>query len=174
MILAIPPYPAEALRKESRVLSEQDFGPEFDQFVEDMIETMYDSQGVGLAAPQVGRNIRMFVFDISPERDQPQVAINPQLKISGPIEIMEEGCLSLPELRGKVKRPAQVQMQALDQHGNSYLIEAEHLAARVMQHENDHLDGILFCDRLSAAKRLMLRRYMKNLERNALQASGDS
>ncbi len=174
MILPVPPYPAEALRKKSRELTEQDFGPEFAQFVADMIETMYDHDGVGLAAPQVGQNIRMFVFDISPERDQPRVAINPQLKISGPSEIMEEGCLSLPELRGKVKRPAQVQMQALDEHGSSYLIEGEHLAARVMQHENDHLDGILFCDRFSAAKRLMLRRYLKNLERNALQSSGDA
>jgi len=164
----IPPYPAEALRKESRDLAPEDFGPELVELVEEMVQTMYESEGVGLAAPQIGRNLRLFVYDVSPERNDPHAVVNPRIVERGGSDSMEEGCLSVPGLRGKVKRAMKVVVEGQDLGGEPIRLEAEGLAARVFQHEIDHLDGVLFCDRLSAAKRLLVRRHLKRMEDEAL------
>jgi peptide deformylase len=165
----VPPYPAEALRVESCEVPAEEFGEELVKLVEDMIETMYESEGVGLAAPQVGRNIRLFVYDISPERNDPHAVVNPRIVENSGTDAMEEGCLSVPGLRGKVRRAECVVVEGQDLSGEGIRLEAKGLAARVFQHEIDHLDGVLFCDRLSAAKRLLVRRHLKRMEDEALQ-----
>ncbi len=169
MSMTIPPYPADALRKESREVTPEEFGPELVALVEDMVETMYESEGVGLAAPQIGKNLRLFVYDISPDRNDPHAVLNPRIVEKGGADSMEEGCLSVPGLRGKVKRAMTVAIEGQDVNGEPIRLEGEGLAARVFQHEIDHLDGVLFCDRLSAAKRLFVRRHLKRMEEEALQ-----
>jgi peptide deformylase len=167
MKLEIPPYPAKELREKSRELGPDEFGPELQKLVEDMIETMYAADGVGLAAPQIGRNIRVIVFDVSPERNEPHALVNPRIVESSGTQASEEGCLSVPELRGKVRRADKVVVEGLSVEGKPVQLTAEGLAAKMFQHECDHLDGVLFCDRLSAAKRLLVRRQLKKLEAKA-------
>jgi peptide deformylase len=166
--MPVPPYPAEALRTPSRELTPEEFGPELEALVAEMVETMYETEGVGLAAPQVGRNLRLFVYDVSPERNDPHAVVNPRIVEKSGADIMEEGCLSVPGLRGKVRRALRVTLEGQDLEGQPLRLEAEGLAARVFQHETDHLDGVLFCDRLSAAKRLLVRRHLKRMEDEAL------
>ncbi len=164
----VPPYPADALRTESREVRPEEFDEELVKFVEDMVETMYESEGVGLAAPQVGRNIRLFVYDISPERNDPHAVVNPRIVENSGTDTMEEGCLSVPGLRGKVRRAECVVVEGQDVNGEPISLEAKGLPARVFQHEIDHLDGVLFCDRLSAAKRLLVHRHLRKMEKEAL------
>jgi len=164
MILPIPAYPAKALRARSRELGDGEFGPELEKLVADMIETMYAAEGVGLAAPQVGRNVRVIVYDLSPERKEPHALVNPRIVESEGAQTTEEGCLSVPELRGKVRRPLRVVVEGRSVQNQPVKLEAAGLAAKMFQHELDHLDGLLFCDRLSTAKRLVVRRHLKKLE----------
>lgn len=125
--------------------------------IDDMLQTMYDAEGVGLAAPQVGIGRRVIVVDVH-EPDAPVLAlINPRLiESSTDTDRGEEGCLSIPGLRDIVERPAHVIVEALDPAGEAVRIEADGLLARALQHEIDHLDGILFLDRVSPIKRSML------------------
>lgn len=167
MKLDIPPYPAPALREKSREVAPGEFGPEIEELVADMTETMYAAGGIGLAAPQVGRNLRVIVYDVSEKRDAPGALVNPRIVESGGAFVMEEGCLSVPELRGKVRRAERVVVEGLSLKGEPVRIEARGLAAKMFQHEVDHLDGVLFCDRLSAAKRLFARRHLRKLEEEA-------
>jgi peptide deformylase len=169
MTLPVPPYPAEALRAECREVAPEEFGPELKKLVAEMIETMYEREGVGLAAPQVGRNIRVIVYDVSAERNDPGSLVNPRIVEKTGGEVSEEGCLSVPGLRGKVRRATKVVVEGQDLEGRPVSLEAECLAARMFQHECDHLDGVLFCDRLSAAKRLLVRRHLRKLENEALE-----
>ena len=130
--------------------------PEIRDLIEAMFATMYEEEGVGLAAPQVGRSLRLFVVDVESEEEGgervKQVFVNPViLERSGEI-VGEEGCLSIPGLRADVKRAAQVVVEATDADGNPFRLEAEGLLARALQHEQDHLDGILFLDRLGPIK----------------------
>ena len=124
----------------------------------DMIETMYRQEGLGLAAPQVGVSLRMFVYDnvAVPYGTDPQVIINPEIvEMEGKVR-GEEGCLSIPELKDQVERAERVTIEGLDLDGNEIEIEAEGLAARIFQHESDHLDGVLFIDRVGPMKRNLL------------------
>jgi peptide deformylase len=121
------------------------------RLADDMYETMYAAKGIGLAAPQVGVAERLFVTDVDGARF---VMINPEIvRVEGLIEAGEEGCLSIPEIMGDVRRPANVVMSALDLEGESITVEAGGMLARCFQHELDHLDGRLFIDRLSFLKR---------------------
>jgi peptide deformylase len=123
------------------------------QFIEDLFETMDAAHGVGLAANQVGVAQRVAVIDA----DGTRIAmVNPRVVESSGRATKEEGCLSIPDIYADVTRPAQVTLEALDQHGAPYRLEAEGLLARAIQHEIDHLDGILFLDHLGAMKRTML------------------
>ncbi|HLV25824.1 MAG TPA: peptide deformylase [Gemmatimonadales bacterium] len=117
---------------------------------DDMFETMYAAQGIGLAAPQVGRLERMFVCDVDGAR---YTFINPELVLAEGSDKAEEGCLSIPEIFGEVTRPATVRMKGLDLEGNPFEIDASELLARCLQHELDHLNGRLFIDHLSLLKR---------------------
>jgi peptide deformylase len=128
------------------------------QLVEDMAETMYDAPGVGLAANQIGVLKRVFVIDIAGE-DEPsnlRVFINPEiLELSG-TQTWTEGCLSFPGASEEIKRAARVRVRALDQNGSPFELEADGLLAVAIQHENDHLDGVLMIDKLNALKRRLL------------------
>lgn len=133
----------EILRKKSKeveVINERIL-----TLIEDMIDTMYDADGVGLAAPQIGILKRVVVIDVG---DGPIILINPEIIKEEGSQIDLEGCLSIPNYNGKVERPFKVTVKALNEHGEEFLIEGEELLARAFCHEIDHLDGILFRDRV--------------------------
>lgn len=132
----------DILRKKSRVVDA--ITPRIEQLVEDMIETMYDNQGVGLAAPQVGMLKRIFVVDIG---DGPLVFINPEITEMEGEQYGLEGCLSVPGKQGDVLRPYKIHIKAQDLKDEMFELEAEEYLARAICHENDHLDGILYIDK---------------------------
>lgn len=138
-----------------------------------MFDTMYAEEGVGLAAPQVGRSIRVFVVDVEEAGTRvKQAFVNPViLERDGEI-VGEEGCLSIPGLRADVKRSARVVVEALDADGKPFRLEAEGLVARALQHEQDHLDGILFLDRLSPITRRLLEAKWKRMRADVVSARG--
>ncbi len=122
--------------------------PRVKELVEDMLETMYDANGVGLAAPQVGVLKRIVVIDVSPDADQPLVLINPVILEKDGEQTGYEGCLSLPGKSGIVTRPNHVKARAMDLDGNEYEIEGEELLARAICHELDHLDGHMYVEKV--------------------------
>jgi peptide deformylase (EC 3.5.1.88) len=132
------------LRKVSKEVTA--FDKKLDVLVEDMIETMHHADGVGLAAPQIGVLKRVIVFDLYDE-DGPMALINPRIVDQSGLQMEEEGCLSLPGRHGMVKRPLSVTVQFEDLDGETYEIEGEDLMARILCHEIDHLDGILYIDK---------------------------
>jgi peptide deformylase len=138
---------------------------ELRKLVSDMFETMYAAEGVGLAAPQIGLGIRVVVIDPHDEQTEPFALFNPDVVATGAeLEKGEEGCLSIPGIRDIVERPSTCVVEALDREGEPVVIEAEGLLARILQHEVDHLNGVLFLDRLSPIKRRMaLSRWKKEL-----------
>jgi peptide deformylase len=131
--------------------------------IDDMFDTMYAEDGVGLAAPQVGVAQRVIVIDPRDDETSPFALVNPAIvEASEDVDRAEEGCLSIPGLREIVERPWAVRIRALDRDGEPLEFEAEGFLARILQHEIDHLDGILFVDRVSALKRkLLLARWQK-------------
>ncbi len=135
---------------------------------EAMIETMYSADGVGLAAPQVGHSIRMFVADPqATEEPAPQVFINPEITMSGEIESSEEGCLSIPDIRVQVRRPVLATIRAQDLAGDWFELQSDDFPARVWQHEFDHLEGTMILDRMSPMDRLATRKAIKALRIDA-------
>ena len=135
----------------------------------DMVETVHAAPGIGLAAPQVGLNRRVIVVDLSvgENEDDLHVLINPEITAKEGEAVCEEGCLSVPDIREKVVRPYRVKVRGLDLEGRPVEVEGEDLLARALCHEIDHLDGILFVDKLSALKRTLIR---KKLKKNAADA----
>lgn len=176
MILPIHVYGSPILREETVDVTENT--PELQQLIDDMIETMHGASGIGLAAPQVGRSERLFVVDLSPmieeEEDvsvEPMVFINPEIyDESEEEEEYEEGCLSIPDVREYVIRPEGVRMRYLDRNLEPHDIEATGMLARVIQHEFDHLDGILFLDHISAFKKRLLKRRLKEMSNGRVEA----
>ena len=141
--------------------------PEIDTIITDMIETMYAAPGVGLAAPQVGIPLRIFVVDVSVGRD-PQgliVMINPAFVTREGMQLEEEGCLSLPGFEATVVRPTRAVVKGLDREGTEQQRDGSGLLARAFQHEMDHLDGTLFIDHLRGIKRDLIVRKIKKLSR---------
>ncbi len=141
--------------------------PEIDRLIDDMIETMYAAPGVGLAAPQVGVPLRIFVIDLSVGRDPAGliVMINPEFVERDGMQLEEEGCLSVPGFNATVVRPTRAVVKGLDRAGNEQQREGIGLLARAFQHEMDHLDGTLFVDRLRGIKRDLIVRRIKKLTR---------
>ena len=132
----------------------------------DMLETMYAAPGIGLAASQVDKHIQLIVMDLSEDRDDPLVFINPKITpLSDETQPYEEGCLSIPEVYEKVDRAAKIKIEALDLQGQPFTLEAEGLLAVCIQHEMDHLDGKLFVDYLSPLKRQRIREKISKAER---------
>ncbi len=136
----------EVLRKNCKPVKEMNGRTA--ELIDDMFETMYDANGVGLAAPQVGILKRIVVIDVSENRDEPICLINPEIIEADGEQTGDEGCLSLPGLVGKVTRPMHVVCKALDRDMKEITIEAEGLFARAIAHETDHLDGILYKDKV--------------------------
>lgn len=135
---------------------------------EEMIEAMYTADGVGLAAPQVGKSIRLFVADPRiKETPDPQVFVNPVLEYEGQMLGEEEGCLSIPGIQVTIRRPQIARIRAQDLDGNPFEMESDGFPARVWQHEKDHLDGILIIDRMTPLDRLSTRKSLKELRKAA-------
>ncbi len=144
------------------------FDAELKQLVEEMFESMYAAQGIGLAAPQIAISKRITVIDVSFKKNPAEkiVLINPEIIDRKGKQVEEEGCLSLPEIREKVQRASWVKVRAQDASGEWFELEGEELLARAIQHEIDHLDGVLFIDRLSRLKRDLVIRKIKKLIKN--------
>lgn len=159
-------YPDPLLRKKAEPVTE--FGPELEQLVADMAETMYDAPGAGLAATQIGVHVQVVVMDVSPPEEkevkkQLTVLVNPEiLEMEGEVTD-EEGCLSIIEYSAKVKRARKVTVCARDAKGNPLQFAAEDWHARVIQHEIDHLLGVLYIDRISGLKRSLYKKKLKKL-----------
>ena len=157
----------EVLRQQTEEI--KDFGEETQVLVQDLFDTMYHAGGIGIAAPQIGVSLRICVLDLS-RADEPEshrlTLINPSiLKESKTLEKATEGCLSIPGMEEGVKRPSRVSVKAQDELGKFIEIEADGLLSRVIQHEVDHLDGILFFDRVTPLKRkMLLKRWKKSRE----------
>ena len=168
MLRKIVKYGNPVLETVCDPVPESEFGTaELQSLVSDMFETMYEAQGVGLAAPQIGIPIRLTVIDCSGSEVQGErhVLINPQIVSEEGSQVGEEGCLSIPGFREKVKRPASVRTRARTTDGEWVEIEASELLARAICHENDHLNGVLFLDHLSRLKRQIIKRKIKNLRK---------
>lgn len=170
MKLPVLQYPDPQLKEKSVPVTE--FGGELKKLAEDMIETMYAEDGIGLAAPQVARRIRMVVIDLSGpnERKGATVYINPELEIIDDEQVeSEEGCLSVPDLRAGVKRAAKVRVKAQGLDGKPFTEEHDEVGAICLQHECDHLDGVLFVDRLSRLKRKLYNDKVKKRLKEAAE-----
>ena len=138
------------------------------RLVREMFESMYAAQGIGLAAPQIGLSKRLTVIDISFNKkpEDKLVLINPEIVDQQGRQFEEEGCLSLPDIREKVQRAALVKVRAQNEQGEWFEVQGEELLARALQHEIDHLDGILFIDRISRLKRELALRKIRKMQKN--------
>jgi peptide deformylase len=163
-ILDILHFPDPRLRNKAKPVAQVD--DSIRRLIDDMLETMYQAPGIGLAATQVNVAKRVVVIDISEERDEPLCLINPEILAKEGVEQMEEGCLSVPGVYELVSRANQIRVSALDREGNHLEMEAEGLLAVCIQHELDHLEGKLFVDYLSSLKRQRIR---KKLEKESRQ-----
>jgi peptide deformylase len=162
-ILSVLRFPDEKLRTKAQPVTE--VNDEIRSIISDMFETMYAENGVGLAATQVDIHQRIVVIDVSENKEQPYVLINPEIiRKSDDTIINEEGCLSVPGCYAKVDRNVDVTVKALDENGKEFTLDGEELLAICIQHELDHLNGILFVDYLSPLKR---QRIKKKLEKEA-------
>ena len=181
MILPIVAYGNPVLKKEAKNITQA--YPELDQFIYNMWETMYKASGVGLAAPQVGVGIRLFVVDASPfaedeelsqeEKEQlsgfKKVFINPELEESGEEWAFNEGCLSIPEVREDIYRQEKIHITYFDENFKEHQETFTGLPARVIQHEYDHIEGILFTDKLSPLKKRLIKGKLNNIAKGNIQ-----
>jgi peptide deformylase len=165
-LLTIETLGSDVLRRRAADVAEID--DELRALVKDMFETMYAAEGIGLAGPQVGVSRRVLVVDVQPEGVEPFALLNARVaETSRETEKGEEGCLSIPGVSAPVERPAQVVVEGLDLDGKPVRIEADGLLGRCLQHEIDHLDGVLFIDRISPLKRRMILQKYRKLERDS-------
>ena len=176
MILPIYAYGQPVLKKVAEAIS-PDY-PELKELIENMWETMYNAQGIGLAAPQIGLPIRMFMIDTVQLEDgdgtgvngMKQIFINAQkIEEGGKLWDYEEGCLSIPDVRGDVKRPAQIRLRYLDENFEEHEKVFSGMIARVIQHEYDHIDGILFTELLKPLKKRRVKRRLENIKKGQIE-----
>lgn len=173
MILPVYTYNHPVLKSATARI--EDMSDELNEFIANMFETMYNANGIGLAANQVGKGLAITVIDIAEseeadESERPLVMINPVIEAFSDEELeFEEGCLSLPDFHDKVVRPAEIQVRFLDQHMKEHTREAAGLMARVMQHEIDHLNGIYFFERLSPIRRTLANGKLKRIARGDIE-----
>ena len=161
MLLDIKQYPDPILRKKANKVDIVD--KEVQRLLDDMAETMYNAPGIGLAAPQIGKSIKVIVTDISARNETGELIklINPVIVHAEGEEVMEEGCLSVPGFTETVKRAQKIVVRGINEKGKEVEIVAEGLLARVFQHEIDHIEGRLFVDRLSTLKKAIFKRAIK-------------
>lgn len=164
-LLTVLEYPDKRLRlKAAAVLA---IDAKIQKIVDDMLETMYKENGIGLAATQVNIHQRIIVMDLSEDKSTPLCLINPEIVSAEGVQYEFEGCISFPGMYDKVERAAKVKLRALDRHGDTFEIDAEALLAVCIQHEIDHLNGVLFMDHLS---RLKQDRMIRKLEKDRARA----
>ena len=181
MIREIVIFGDPVLRKKCDLV--KNFSEDINSLVDDMLETMVSAEGIGLAAPQIGVSMQLAVVDVSHDPEcisylrvdgkdvdlldmMPLIFVNPELEFDGEKDVMDEGCLSFPEIRGEVTRPYEVKAKVQLINGNTVTIETDGLLSRAIQHETDHLNGILFIDRMSAATKIALRGKVKKMQRD--------
>lgn len=169
-LLPVIRFPDERLRIKAKPVKE--VTPEIQRIVDDMIETMYAEEGIGLAATQVDIHQQIIVIDVSENRDEHYVLINPELLSKSGETGIEEGCLSIPESRGFVPRAEFIKIRALNRAGELYEIEADDLLAICIQHEMDHLEGKLFVDYLSPLKRQRIRQKLEKMAKQEVRDHG--
>ena len=182
MILPIVAYGDPVLKQEAEDI-DKDF-PNLDELIENMFETMYNAQGVGLAAPQIGKSIRLFIVDASPfgedeededaqkVKDFKEVFINAEiLEEYGDSWVFKEGCLSIPNIREDVSREDVIRIRYYDRDWNLQEKEFDGYAARIIQHEYDHIDGILFTDHLNPLKKRLLKRKLQDISKGDVDVS---
>jgi peptide deformylase len=162
--LPILHFPDPRLRQKATPVER--VNPDIQRLVDDMLETMYEAPGIGLAAVQVNVQKRVVVIDTSEDRSQPLCLINPEVLAHEGEEEMDEGCLSVPGVYETVRRAERVRVRALDRAGEPFELEAEGLLAVCIQHEIDHLDGKLFVDYLSSLKRDRIRKRLEKAQRH--------
>ena len=166
--LSILEYPDKRLRTIAKPVDSVDSS--LRTLIDDMFETMYEAPGIGLAATQVDVHKQLLILDISEDRSQPMVFINPRITAKDGSQVYQEGCLSLPGIYADVKRWNRITVEALDRHGNPFILEAEGLLAVCIQHEMDHLAGKVFVDHLSPLKRALAEK--KLAKQRKLEAEG--
>ena len=159
-------WPEPVLARRGEPVTE--FNEDLRKLIDEMFESMYAAQGIGLAAPQIALGRRIAVIDVSYQKnpDDKLALINPEIVLMEGKQTEEEGCLSLPDIREKVTRAAKVKVRAQNVAGEWFEVEGEELLARALQHEIDHLDGVLFIDRISRLKRELVIRKIKRLQKN--------
>ncbi len=162
-LLSILHHPDPRLRKKAQPVTQ--FTTALQQTIEDMLETMYAAHGIGLAATQVNIQKQIIVIDVSEERNQPLILLNPQIVSAQGNQEHDEGCLSVPDYYDKVIRPDVIQVNALDRYGQAFSLDAQELLAFCIQHEMDHLQGKLFVDYLSPMKQQRVRKKMEKWEK---------
>jgi len=162
-ILTILEFPDERLRKKAAPVKSVD--EKIKKLVDDMLETMYESKGVGLAATQVDVHQRVIVIDVSEEKNAPLSLINPEIIERDGIKESEEGCLSVPGFFEKVKRAEHIKVKAIDKEGQAFEFEARDLLAVCVQHEMDHLNGKLFVDYISSLKRQRIKKKLEKIHK---------
>ena len=163
-LLPILSFPDPRLRKIDKQVEE--VTDDIRQLAADMLETMYEAPGIGLAATQVDHHIQLIVMDLSEEKNQPMVFINPKVTpLTQETQPYEEGCLSVPQIYDKVERPSRVKIEAINLDGQAFELEADELLAVCIQHEMDHLNGKLFVDYLSPLKRQRAREKVEKVVR---------
>ncbi len=170
MLFEIQTYGKQVLRTKTEEIPQID--DDLRKFVADMFETMYAAEGIGLAAPQVGKSIRLFVIDLSPidEEEGPRVFVNPQIvEFGDEKDEYEEGCLSIPTVREIVTRPTQIRLTYQDMNGKQYDEEIDGFLARVIQHEYDHLEKTLFVDHLSSLKKSLIKKTLKKIANGEIE-----
>lgn len=164
--LTILHFPDERLRTVAKPVEQVDDA--LRALIDDMFETMYDAPGIGLAATQINVHKRLIVIDVSEEKDQPLVLINPEILEKSGEEEMDEGCLSVPGIYEKVQRADRVKIHALDRNGEPFELDVDGLLAVCIQHEIDHLDGKLFVDYLSSMKRQRIKKKLEKQLRHTM------
>jgi len=164
-------YPARVLSDRAKPIETIDESIKL--LSEKMIDIMIETKGIGLAGPQAGVNLRIFVISLDGSRDSAKVYINPEIEPSGSLEPSEEGCLSLPGISGKVKRFKSCKVTAQDLNGETFTEEGEGLFARALQHEYDHLEGTMIKDRMGRAQMIGHRKQLKALEEEHSPDNGD-
>lgn len=176
-ILPIVTYADPVLREKTTEITED--SEQLQQLIDDMLETMNNANGVGLAAPQIGKSLRLFVADADPmieddsdeEKHGPMVFINPEItNRAGKIIEFEEGCLSLPYLTEVVKRPDHITITYLDRNFNKHELSIGGLLSRVIQHEYDHIEGILFFDHLGSFRKRLIKSKLQDIEEGNVEA----
>lgn len=167
-VLTVVLYPDEKLATVCEPVAE--INEELNRFIDDMFDTMYEHEGIGLAAPQVGVLKRVITIDIEGDKTNPVVLINPEILESSGETGIEEGCLSIPGHRALVPRKEKVKVKALNRQGEDIIFEADGLFAICIQHEIDHLNGVLFVDHISSLKRQRIKEKMQKLKKQMARA----